>query len=136
MIWLEQLKIDFDIVVVASSTASHVNVLKLLPKINKLLYIEKPLAHNFLKVAHRSLGNLKGRSVKLKWLLATCCVSTLQWQAVKQLIENNELGKILKYRAECGMFLPNWHPWEDYRDFYMSDIDGGRRGSFGYKSRN
>ena len=42
---------DFDIVVVASSTASHVHVLKLLPKINKLLYIEKPIAHNFLKVA-------------------------------------------------------------------------------------
>ena len=115
---------DFDIVVVASSTASHVHVLKLLPKINKLLYIEKPLAHNFLKIApiarqlKRSLGEAK---VVVGYMLRQHPAV----QAVKQLIENNELGKILKYRAECGMFLPNWHPWEDYRDFYMSDIDGG-----------
>ena len=23
------------------------------------------------------------------------------------------------------MYLPHWHPWEDYRSFYMSSVDGG-----------
>ena len=44
---------------------------------------------------------------------------------VKSIIDTGSLGRVLRYHSECGMYLPNWHPWEDYRDFYMSDIDGG-----------
>jgi len=115
---------QFDIIVVAASTASHIKIIKNLPVAKKLLYIEKPLAHNFLKVApvarqlKRSMGSAK---VVVGYMLRQHPAV----QEVKSIVENGKLGKILKYRAECGMFLPNWHPWEDYRDFYMSDIDGG-----------
>ena len=43
----------------------------------------------------------------------------------KDLIENDAVGKILSVRAESGFYLPFWHPWEDYRDFYMSWKTGG-----------
>ena len=115
---------QFDIVVVASSTSSHIEVLKLIPKVSKLLYIEKPLAHNYLKVAplarslKRHIGNAK---IVVGYMLRQHPAV----QYIKKCIEENKFGKVLKYRSECGMYLPNWHPWEDYRDFYMSDIDGG-----------
>ena len=28
-------------------------------------------------------------------------------------------------RAECGLYLPNWHPWEDYRKFAMAHKNQG-----------
>ena len=114
----------FDIVVVASSTASHISILKMLPKIKKLLYIEKPLAHNFLAVAPIA-RRLKKTNNKAKIVVGYMLRQHPAVQVVKKIISENKLGQVLKYRAECGMFLPNWHPWEDYRDFYMSDIDGG-----------
>ena len=40
-------------------------------------------------------------------------------------IESGTLGRILSVRAEGGFYLPFWHPWEDYRDFYMSWKTGG-----------
>ena len=117
-------KTAFDVVVVASSTASHTNVFQILPKVNQLLYIEKPLAHNFLRVApiarmlKRTIGSAK---IVVGYMLRQHPAV----QLIKNRIESKEFGNVLKYRAECGMYLPNWHPWEDYRDFYMSDVDGG-----------
>ena len=115
---------NFDIVVVASSTSSHIEVLKLIPTVNKLLYIEKPLAHNFLKVAPMA-RSLKRRLNDAKIVVGYMLRQHPAVQNLKKRIKEKEFGKILKYRADCGMYLPNWHPWEDYRDFYMSDIDGG-----------
>ena len=44
----------------------------------------------------------------------------------KEIIEKEEiLGRVLSVRSECGFYLPFWHPWEDYRDFYMSWKTGG-----------
>jgi predicted dehydrogenase len=45
----------------------------------------------------------------------------------KQLIENGLLGKILTVHAHWGEYLPNWHPWEDYRQSYAAraDLGGG-----------
>lgn len=36
------------------------------------------------------------------------------------LMENQNLGKILCVLHHQGQYLPDWHPWEDYRDFYAS----------------
>ena len=44
---------------------------------------------------------------------------------VKSMLESELLGRVLSVRAECGLYLPFWHPWEDYRDFYMSWKTGG-----------
>ena len=43
----------------------------------------------------------------------------------KSLIEKKVIGKPIFARAECGFYLPNWHPWEDYRKFYMAHKNQG-----------
>ena len=37
------------------------------------------------------------------------------------------IGQVLGARAEWGEFLPDWHPWEDYRKSYSArgDLGGG-----------
>ena len=45
----------------------------------------------------------------------------------RELIQAGALGKILTVHAHWGEYLPNWHPWEDYRQSYAAraDLGGG-----------
>ncbi len=45
----------------------------------------------------------------------------------RELIQSNALGKILTVHAYWGEYLPQWHPWEDYRQSYAAraDLGGG-----------
>ena len=44
-----------------------------------------------------------------------------------QLLAEGVIGKPRAARAHWGEYLPNWHPWEDYRQSYASlpDLGGG-----------
>jgi len=48
-------------------------------------------------------------------------------QKIKNWIDNHRIGKIISYRSIWGEYLPDWHPWEDYRDSYASlkNMGGG-----------
>ena len=39
---------------------------------------------------------------------------------LKNLIDKGIIGKILTFTYHSGQYLPDWHPWEDYRKFYVS----------------
>jgi predicted dehydrogenase len=39
-------------------------------------------------------------------------------QQAKVWLHEEPFGKSLTYSIAHGNYLPNWHPWEDYRDFY------------------
>ena len=45
----------------------------------------------------------------------------------KQLVDDGTLGTPLSAQAVYGDYLPDWHPWEDYRTSYAarSDLGGG-----------
>jgi predicted dehydrogenase len=46
---------------------------------------------------------------------------------VKRLVDDGVLGRVLGARIVFGQYLPDWHPWEDYRRGYSarSDLGGG-----------
>mgnify|MGYP006426625029 FL=1 len=44
---------------------------------------------------------------------------------LKILLDQKEIGKTLTVYHHFGHYLPNWHPWEDYRDFYVSKKETG-----------
>lgn len=39
---------------------------------------------------------------------------------MRNLIEKREIGKIEAFCHHMGQYLPDWHPWEDYRNFYVA----------------
>ena len=39
---------------------------------------------------------------------------------VNELIISDKIGKPLAFLYHSGQYLPDWHPWEDYRTFYVS----------------
>jgi predicted dehydrogenase len=46
---------------------------------------------------------------------------------VKDMVDRGEIGKIFFARAEFGQYLPDWRPWQDYRQSYTAkkDLGGG-----------
>ncbi|HWQ46990.1 MAG TPA: Gfo/Idh/MocA family oxidoreductase, partial [Longilinea sp.] len=46
---------------------------------------------------------------------------------VKKWVTSGEIGRVISFRAEWGDYLPDWHPWEDYRQSYAArkDLGGG-----------
>lgn len=39
---------------------------------------------------------------------------------IKALIEDGTIGKVLAFQYHMGQYLPDWHPWENYRKVYFS----------------
>jgi predicted dehydrogenase len=48
-------------------------------------------------------------------------------QVAREVIESGALGTAISARAVWGEYLPDWHPWEDYRQSYSAraDLGGG-----------
>lgn len=44
---------------------------------------------------------------------------------IKELINAGTIGKLLNYNYHTGQYLPDWHPWENIKDFYVSNPDTG-----------
>ncbi|MBD3352539.1 MAG: gfo/Idh/MocA family oxidoreductase [Candidatus Lokiarchaeota archaeon] len=47
---------------------------------------------------------------------------------IKQLIDDKEIGELCTFTYHSGQYLPDWHPWENINDFYVSkkETGGGR----------
>lgn len=47
---------------------------------------------------------------------------------IKQIVDNKEYGKVTNFSYHCGQYLPDWHPWENVKDYYVSNyLTGGCR---------
>lgn len=47
---------------------------------------------------------------------------------IKKLVKSGIYGKICNFSYHSGQYLPDWHPWEDVKEFYVSNrITGGAR---------
>ncbi len=44
---------------------------------------------------------------------------------INKLVNNDTIGKILSFQYHLGQYLPDWHPWEDYRKVYFSQKETG-----------
>jgi len=44
---------------------------------------------------------------------------------IKELINHNIIGDVLNYNYQTGQYLPDWHPWEEIEEFYVSNPDTG-----------
>lgn len=39
---------------------------------------------------------------------------------IKALVQSGTIGSILTFQYHMGQYLPDWHPWEDYRQVYFA----------------
>lgn len=117
-------KNKFNIAFICSPSAYHLEQSIFAAKNNCDLFIEKPLVIDLtgideLKkiIAEKKLITMIGSNWKFYPL----------FQKMKNLIDEGAIGKILSARCQFGQYLPDWHPWEDYRQGYSANkkLGGG-----------
>lgn len=88
------------------------------------LFIEKPVSDSLelqekLKCALDK--NNKIAMVGYMMRYHPCVLKIREWT------KGGKIGKVVSLRATWGEYLPDWHPWEDYRETYagLREMGGG-----------
>ena len=113
-----------DIGIISNESSFHLKIAIKLASAGIDLFVEKPLS-NSLSGTKELVSMIKKNNLVTQMgcqLRFHKCLNE-----IKQLVLNKKLGKIISVRAECGSYLPDWHPSEDYRKSYASrkDLGGG-----------
>ena len=115
---LKQAAENCDVAFICVPTHLHNQTINKILKYTKChFYIEKPLSSE-IKDCLKTLNKIK--QTKKKVGVGYMLVNHPVILKVQSLIKQKAIGKIIFAKAECGFYLPNWHPWEDYRKFYMA----------------
>jgi predicted dehydrogenase len=113
-----------EVIVIAAATAAHMPLALEAAKRGIHLFIEKPLASTWdgvdrlVELVHqKQLVSLVACNLRFHPGIVT----------VKRLLNENVVGRIIAARVEAGQYLPDWHPWEDYRQNYSANavLGGG-----------
>ncbi|MDR0571976.1 MAG: Gfo/Idh/MocA family oxidoreductase [Rickettsiales bacterium] len=81
-------------------------------------------------VVDDGMDELIKKSEEKKVLICPSC--TMRYlpaiKTIKKVIDDSIIGKISHFSYHSGQFLPDWHPWENVKDFYVSNpLTGGAR---------
>ena len=88
------------------------------------IFVEKPLSHRLDGVAElRAEAERLGRVAQVGYNLRF----NPGLQMLKRLVEEDVTGRILWARADVAQYLPDWRPWQDYRESYTArrEMGGG-----------
>lgn len=113
-----------DLVVVASPNRFHLPQAQAAAGAGLPLFIEKPVGTN-LEDANRLASLIRERG------LYCHCGSNWKFhpafQTMRKWIAEGAIGKMNAMQVLAGQWLPDWHPWEDFRKGYSAraDLGGG-----------
>ena len=113
-----------DAVIVANPTAMHLDVAIPAAEIGCHILLEKPVSHSLerLDILRKAAEN-SGSKILVGFQFRYH--PTLN--KARDLIRSAVLGEVLTVHAHWGEYLPQWHPWEDYRQGYAAraNLGGG-----------
>lgn len=113
-----------DAVIIANPTSLHMDIAIPSAEAGCAIFLEKPISDHLDKVSIlKNVSNKTNSPVLVGFQFRFH--PTLN--KAKELIASGALGNILTVHAHWGEYLPNWHPWEDYRQSYAAraDLGGG-----------
>jgi predicted dehydrogenase len=120
--WEDALNDGFDCAIICTPTHLHKDQFFRAAKAGLHVLIEKPLCHIALtEVELNDLFNVGPLHFQVAYMLRYHPV----FQKIKRTIQNNEFGPLYHSSSYWGEYLPDWHPWEDYRISYAAKQDMG-----------
>lgn len=113
----EALDQEPDVVLVTNPSHQHLDVASVAARRGHHLFIDIPLSHSLegthelvQLVEENRLVSLMGFNLRFH-----PCI-----QKIRELIKEGAIGRVLVAQAENASYLPDWHPWEDYRKGYAA----------------
>jgi glutamate-1-semialdehyde 2,1-aminomutase/spore coat polysaccharide biosynthesis protein SpsF len=113
-----------DVVFICTPPVFHVEQALAALHAHAHVFVEKPLSHESSAV--QSLiaeARRTDRKVQVGYNLRF----HPGLQILKELIESGKIGRVLWLNAEAGQYLPDWRPWQNYRESYSGreELGGG-----------
>jgi predicted dehydrogenase len=116
-----------DVAFVTNPTSLHVPTALECARAGCHIFVEKPISHNLIGLEElESELHRHGRSAMVGYMSRFHPF----FRTVKEWLEagiNGPLGQPLFLRSSWGEHVPDWHPWEDYRESYAvrPELGGG-----------
>lgn len=110
---------SFDALIISTSPEAHGEYIRFALKHNKHFFVEHPTSDDGYKeiFARRNTSIVKAPSCTFLFYAPI--------KMIKKLLVRGKIGKVLAFQYHLGQFLPDWHPWEDYRGVYFSKKETG-----------
>ena len=111
-------------VIVSNPTALHLDIAIPAAQAGCSILLEKPVSHTLDHVDELEEAVEKGGGQLLVGFQFRFHPTL---QKAEQLLKQGEIGKPLSFHVHWGEYLPNWHPWEDFKQGYAAraDLGGG-----------
>jgi predicted dehydrogenase len=113
-----------DAVIISNPTALHMEIAIPAAEAGCHLLLEKPISHSLDRVEEfQSIVMQRG----VKVLVGYQFRFHPGLQNIRRMIGEGIIGRPLSIHAHWGEYLPDWHPWENFRQSYSAraDLGGG-----------
>ncbi len=113
-----------DAVIISNPTALHLDVAIPAAQCGCHLLIEKPISHSLARVEELERVSEQNHN---RILVGYQFRFHPGLQQVKKLLDEGAIGKPVSAHAHWGEYLPDWHPWENYKQGYAArpELGGG-----------
>jgi len=107
---------DHDVMIISTPPDRHLEYMKLAVKKGKPAFVEA-------SVIKDGLEQLSRTAKESGTLIAPSCTFRFHSgvKTIKQIVRSGKFGKVCNFVYVMGQYLPDWHPWENIREFYVSN---------------
>ena len=120
--YLAALESNPDVVFICTPPNSHTPILEKAIKMNCHVFCEKPVSNELGDLIRLdSIAKEKGLKIMIGYVMRFM----EPIKKIKEILSSGQLGTINYSRTIVSQYLPDWHPWEDYRKFFVSQKDKG-----------
>ena len=113
-----------DVVLICTPPVCHVEEALAALRARAHVFIEKPLSHESSGIqALIAEARRRDRNVQIGYNMRF----HPGLQILKELIDSGKIGRVLWLNVEAGQYLPDWRPWQHYRESYSArhELGGG-----------
>jgi len=111
---------DFDVLIISSPPDQHNQYIKLAIENKKHAFVEAGIILEGLEQL-----NTTAKEKKVQ-IIPSC---TMKFhpaiKEIRKIVSEGRYGKLTNFSYHCGLYLPDWHPWENYKEFYASRRNTG-----------
>jgi predicted dehydrogenase len=113
-----------DAVIISNPTALHLDVAIPAAYCGCHMLIEKPISHSMARLDELKQAIEENHN---RVLVGFQFRFHPGFQQLKKMLDEGAIGKPISAHAHWGEYLPNWHPWEDYKQGYAArpELGGG-----------
>jgi len=118
----DAIKNNLDIAIIANPTSLHVDSVKQIAGHVRGIFIEKPISDSSFGVNELDKLLLKNNVVSF---VGYNLMFHPILEVIKTFVDNEDVGSIINFQCQAGQWLPDWHPYEDFKKAYYSNKDLG-----------